>query len=99
MTEYEVALEEQLAGGELAVRVIARRRTLELVEVIIGVLCPRCGGPRGVVRRTQSVRRGALAYLSADVWHNPCGHVDKYPDVIAEAQRLKVATSMLAPVR
>lgn len=46
-------------------------------------VCPRCGGPRGRVYRTVSF--DGSRRLSCDGWKNPCGHIDFYSDVRAEA--------------
>lgn len=54
------------------------------VIVEIADTCPRCGGPRG-----QSYQ---YAFWENDEWHfvsrwdNPCGHQEKYADVIQEAE-------------
>lgn len=46
-------------------------------------VCPRCGGPRGLPHSGLSFD-GSLR-LTVDVWTNPCGHVDDYASVRAEA--------------
>lgn len=48
--------------------------------------CPKCGGPRGEPRNMNQVDDGC--FYSVDVWDNPCGHIDRYVDVIAEANGL-----------
>lgn len=48
-------------------------------------VCPVCGEPRGEPRTVPFSEDGQ--YLSCDRWMNPCGHVDLYSDVIAEAER------------
>ena len=51
--------------------------------------CPRCGHPRGEVRRGLSW--DGSQRLPVDCWVNPCGHIDKYPAVRAEAAALRLA--------
>jgi len=46
-------------------------------------VCPICGKPRGEIKEGKSYD-GSLP-LSVDTWENPCGHVDKYADVLKEA--------------
>jgi hypothetical protein len=53
-------------------------------QVELDWICPVCGGKRGEVYRTLSYD-GSLR-VNCDGWQNPCGHVDKYPDVLKEAQ-------------
>jgi hypothetical protein len=53
-------------------------------HVVLDWICPVCGGKRGDVYRTLSYD-GSLR-VNCDGWQNPCGHVDKYPDVLKEAQ-------------
>jgi hypothetical protein len=53
------------------------------VDVEISDACPVCGGPRGIPY-------GGLSYdgsrrLHVSQWDNPCGHIDRYPDVLVEA--------------
>lgn len=47
--------------------------------------CPVCGGPRGEVFETQSY--DGSRRLACHGWRNPCGHIDKYSDVRAEAAK------------
>ena len=56
-----------------------------LITVTVRWECPRCGGPRGEVGRAISYDGGRQ--LSCDGWTNPCGHVDLYRAVRAEAGR------------
>ncbi len=54
------------------------------VSVEIADTCPWCGRPRGVpVRRT--FHEDGVNY-SVDCWKNPCGHIDFYEAVLAEAR-------------
>lgn len=55
-------------------------RTVEISD-----RCPVCGGPRGTPHKQRFCEDGEF-YL-VDCWTNPCGHVDKYPAVIAEGTR------------
>lgn len=45
--------------------------------------CPTCGGPRGKINPGISFD-GSLR-LEVDVWHNDCGHIDKYAACRIEA--------------
>ncbi|WP_030672214.1 hypothetical protein [Streptomyces sp. NRRL B-1347] len=56
-----------------------------ICTVEISSTCPRCGEPRGPVRPDPFVHDGQR--LVRDQWTNPCGHVDQYSEVIAEARR------------
>ena len=56
-----------------------------LITVTVLWECPRCGGPRGDGGRAISYDGGRQ--LSCDGWTNPCGHVDLYRAVRAEAGR------------
>ena len=55
-------------------------------EVTISARCPRCSNLRGEPEQTSQHEDG-VSY-SVDVWHNPCGHVDMYADVVDEAASL-----------
>ncbi len=48
--------------------------------------CIRCGGLRGRKQVHHFAEDGA--YYVVDRWDNPCGHVDKYEDVLVEARML-----------
>lgn len=51
--------------------------------VTISTTCPKCGGPRGTPRPYTFHDNGD--WHTCDRWENPCGHVDKYDDVLREA--------------
>lgn len=51
-------------------------------KIEISDTCPKCGGPRGEPREERMIEDGDIAYISR--WHNPCGHIDKYADVLRE---------------
>lgn len=53
-------------------------------KITIPATCPQCGGPRGEPRGMNQCEDGVFYWTQ--VWDNPCGHVDYYADVIAEAQ-------------
>lgn len=54
-----------------------------LRTVTVPATCPRCGGPRGDVREQRQHDDGE--WVSVSRWENPCGHVDGYRAVLAEA--------------
>ena len=47
-------------------------------------ICRICGGPRGETRGKNFHEDGDSFFCH--VWDNPCGHVDKYIDVIRESE-------------
>lgn len=53
------------------------------VRVTVPWVCPQCGGPRGEPFKTISYDGSRM--LDVDGWRNPCGHLDLYSDVRAEA--------------
>lgn len=53
------------------------------VHITLVWKCPTCGGPRGEPYRTTSW--DGSRQLACDGWVNPCGHVDFYSAVRAEA--------------
>lgn len=56
-----------------------------LKTVIIADKCPVCGGERGATY--QGFSYDGSRRLVVDCWQNPCGHIDKYSDVLAEAKK------------
>ena len=52
--------------------------------VTVPWVCPQCGGPRGEIHGMNMCEDGDYAWMN--VWGNPCGHIDMYPDVIDEAR-------------
>ena len=54
-----------------------------LHTVEISDRCPVCGGPRGEPRNVPYCEDGE--HYSASRWDNPCGHMDRYEDVLREA--------------
>jgi hypothetical protein len=52
-------------------------RTLEIPDN-----CPVCGEPRGKAKPISMTEDGDSTWISS--WQNPCGHVDKYADLIKE---------------
>jgi len=54
-------------------------RTVEISDT-----CPKCGGPRGIPYLAQYCEDGD--WYQVHNWNNPCGHPDKYRDVIKEAE-------------
>ena len=54
-------------------------------RVTISAKCPRCGGARGATTNYNFYENGDS--YSCDRWTNPCGHVDMYAAVLAEADQ------------
>ncbi|MBI4321881.1 MAG: hypothetical protein HY675_25585 [Chloroflexi bacterium] len=52
-------------------------------RVTVPWVCCTCGGPRGEPQPYNFCEDGE--WLVCDRWTNPCGHVDVYDDVIAQA--------------
>lgn len=50
--------------------------------------CPKCGGPRGEPESRNFYDDGDT--YTANVWTNPCGHIDMYDDVLKEAKSFKL---------
>ena len=50
----------------------------------ISSICPECGGPRGKPKRLPFYEGGST--YTVDRWDNPCGHIDGYVAVLAEAE-------------
>lgn len=55
-----------------------------LKTVTIDAICPQCGGPRGEISGMNQFEDGVSFHVN--VWKNPCGHIDYYPAVLAEAK-------------
>jgi hypothetical protein len=53
------------------------------ITVALDWTCPKCGGPRGEPQ--PAISYDGSRRLHCDGWANPCGHVDTYGDVRAEA--------------
>ena len=53
-------------------------------DYLISAACPRCGAPRGRPELQILADQVTGHYFCADVWTNPCGHVDSYADVLLE---------------
>lgn len=53
------------------------------INVKLRWVCPICGAPRGKISNGRSYDGSRV--LFCNTWQNPCGHVDKYDDVRAEA--------------
>lgn len=54
--------------------------------VEISAFCRICGARRGERRGFNQAEDGI--YFWVQVWENPCGHVDLYPDVVKEAEEI-----------
>lgn len=60
------------------------------VTVEIANTCPVCGGPRGEPQHKSFYECGA--WYNVNTWENPCGHIDKYKDVLVEAGYIKAVS-------
>lgn len=58
--------------------------TVATKTVEIPDLCPVCGGPRGKPVSRPFCEDGH--HYAVHCWKNPCGHLDRYEDVLREAQ-------------
>jgi len=56
-------------------------------EVNISKNCPCCDGERGKPKLTRQYDNGDYRYIHT--WRNPCGHIDKYSEVLKEASKLE----------
>lgn len=54
-----------------------------LITLTLRWVCPTCSGPRGEI--TPAISYDGSRRLACDGWSNPCGHIDFYADVRAEA--------------
>lgn len=57
-------------------------RTVEILDC-----CPECGFSRGQPTKQRFHEWGE--YYEVDCWTNPCGHGDKYADVLREARKIQ----------
>lgn len=46
--------------------------------------CPVCGGSRGEIRKVKSYDGSLVLFCNG--WSNPCGHIDKYVNLLKEAK-------------
>lgn len=53
-----------------------------LRTITIADTCPTCGGPRGEPRMARQCDDGE--WFNVSRWENPCGHIDRYADVLQE---------------
>ncbi len=53
-------------------------------RIRISAFCPKCGQPRGKVFSHNMRSYDGSRYVICDGWENPCGHIDKYEDVVNE---------------
>lgn len=68
------------------------RRTVEINDK-----CPSCGGPRGKPQKARYHEWGEFYYV--DNWTNPCGHLDRYSDVLQEAREIEERRALDGCVR
>ena len=76
---------EELARVERTVRIPAspyHEGRYAMTAILLWV-CPACGGPRGEPFPSHSYDGSRRLHVHG--WHNPCGHVDKYSEVLKEA--------------
>ena len=61
-------------------------------KIEIQDFCPKCKMPRGknTIHKVRSY--DGSRFVICDGWENPCGHIDKYSDVIKEAAILNENT-------
>lgn len=62
-----------------------------LREIEISAFCQvlDCGQRRGEIRGLNQHEDGV--WFNTNVWTNPCGHLDRYPEVLAEAATRRAA--------
>ena len=60
-----------------------------LRHVTISKICPCCGGKRGEPKVSRQYDNGD--WRDVHTWRNPCGHIDKYSEVLKEASKLEEA--------
>ncbi len=60
-----------------------------LKTIEISDRCPKCGGPRGKPRLQSYIEDGDPYSVSR--WENPCGHLDRYEDVLKEVDHAVAA--------
>lgn len=76
--------------SERTVTIIERHGWIRrIVRVTVPWTCLECGEPRGEPYNLNMAEDGD--YFSVDVWDNPCGHIDKYNDVLAELRKSTAA--------
>ena len=55
--------------------------------ITISKTCPKCGARRGEPKIKGQFDNGDMHYIHT--WHNPCGHIDMYSEVLKEASKKK----------
>ncbi|MFE7395175.1 hypothetical protein [Streptomyces sp. NPDC057557] len=75
----------------MTVRVADRGSGKEYVGVTVRTVeisakCPKCGGLRGTATISPYRFHEDGEWYVVDTWANPCGHVDLYTNVLAEAR-------------
>lgn len=68
---------------EVDIPACKRHEGIHRIKVLLNWFCPICGQPRGQIKRVKSYD-GSL-WMVCDGWDNPCGHVDRYVNVVSEA--------------
>lgn len=69
---------------EVEIPACEQHEGIHKIKVKLNWTCPICGKPRGDIKKVKSYD-GSL-WMICDGWDNPCGHVDRYYDVLAEAK-------------
>jgi hypothetical protein len=82
-----VVIPARMAGAEniktVCIPTCENHNGLYQTSVKLRWICPKCGKPRGETKIGRSYDGSAV--LFCDTWGNPCGHIDKYSDLRAEA--------------
>lgn len=68
---------------EVEIPACEQHQGIHKIKVKLNWSCPICGKPRGPIKQVRSWD-GSL-WMICDGWDNPCGHVDRYVNVIGEA--------------
>lgn len=74
---------ENLGVKEVEIPACEKHEGIHRVKVKLNWFCPICGQPRGDIKKVKSYD-GSL-WMICDGWDNPCGHVDRYVNVVSEA--------------
>ena len=84
----EVSMQESVEIKKVEIPACENHEGIYTAEVNLHWICPVCGQSRGKIKKGYSYD-GSLR-CCVDTWDNPCGHIDKYCDVIQEARTNKL---------